>query len=268
VPRDELQALMDEAGFAWRIVEVAWSARYRAQQRLAGRFRAGPLFIAGDAAHAWSPATGQGMNTGIQDAVNLGWKLARASRSSDPERLLESYEAERRPAASRLIQVTHAAFWAEAGTGPLASLFRAAAPLGAPVVPLLLGRKRLLGEGLAAMSRLRARYRDSPLSVACASSPSGFPRAGDRLPDRLACGGGECRGLHDAIARAGITILLGRDARLPALAGVDPLVTVRRLGDVPGDSVIAVRPDGHVGFTCGGADSDGLLAWLALAGFA
>src|SRR5699024_2703174 len=103
------------------VAEVAWSARYRVQHRLADRFRAGRLLIAGDAAHAWSPATGQGMNAGIQDAANLGWKLARAASSSDPERLLGSYDAERRPAASRLFRMTHAAFWTEASTGPLPS---------------------------------------------------------------------------------------------------------------------------------------------------
>ncbi len=268
VPGGELQALMDEAGFAGAIAEVAWSARYRVQHRLAHRFRAGRLFIAGDAAHTWSPATGQGMNTGIQDAVNLGWKLARAGMSSDPEQLLASYDAERRPAAGQLFRMTHAAFWAEASTGPLPSLLRATAPLGAPMLPFLLGRKRLLGEGLAAMSRLRAGYPHSATSVEGTPPPSGAPRAGDRLPDRGACIDGERRRLHDVIAHPGVTVLLDRDARLPEGTDLGPLVATHRLDDVPGAGLIAVRPDGYVGFTCGTAAASQLHSWLAATGFA
>lgn len=262
VPECELQRLMDDAGFAGQIGEVAWSARYRVQHRIASRFRAGRLFVAGDAAHTWSPATGQGMNTGIQDALNLGWKLARARASSDPERLLDSYEIERRPAAARLFRMTHAAFWAEASTGPLPSLLRMTASLGAPLASLVLGRKRLLGEGLAAMSRLRAGYPGSVLAV------EGTSRAGDRLPDREACVDGTRRHLHDVIAHPGITILLHRDATLPAGIELGPLVTVHRLTDVPSTGLIAVRPDGHVGFRCGTVDEEPLLSWLSLIGFA
>jgi 2-polyprenyl-6-methoxyphenol hydroxylase-like FAD-dependent oxidoreductase len=126
LPPEELQALIDTAGAKVRIVEQAWSARYRVQHRLAGEFRQGRRFIAGDAAHTWSPATGQGMNTGIQDAVNLGWKLAFAACSTDPDALLDSYDLERRPAASRLLWLTHLAFWLEASTGRAPSLLRAA----------------------------------------------------------------------------------------------------------------------------------------------
>ena len=72
----DLQALMDQAGLDARITELRWSARVTLQRRLASRFRRGRLFLAGDAAHAYSPATGQGMNAAIQDAANLGWKLA------------------------------------------------------------------------------------------------------------------------------------------------------------------------------------------------
>ena len=76
VPAAELQALFDEAGLGAQIGSLAWSTRIRLQHRTAERFRHGRLFLAGDAAHAYSPATGQGMNAAIQDAANLGWKLA------------------------------------------------------------------------------------------------------------------------------------------------------------------------------------------------
>jgi 2-polyprenyl-6-methoxyphenol hydroxylase-like FAD-dependent oxidoreductase len=97
--RSELQELLDGAGLDARITCVAWSGRYRLQHRLAARMRQGRLFLVGDAAHAFSPATGQGMNTGIQDAINLGWKLAFAPTAEDREDLLNSYEFERQPVA-------------------------------------------------------------------------------------------------------------------------------------------------------------------------
>ncbi len=83
VPAAELQALVDQAGLGAQISQLAWSARVRVQHRVASRFRKGRLFLAGDAAHAYSPATGQGMNAAIQDAANLGWKLAFAAARPD-----------------------------------------------------------------------------------------------------------------------------------------------------------------------------------------
>ena len=80
-PGGELQELMDRAGLHAHLSQLAWSVRVRVQHRVAERFRQGRLFLAGDAAHAYSPATGQGMNTAIQDAANLGWKLAFTSGS-------------------------------------------------------------------------------------------------------------------------------------------------------------------------------------------
>src|SRR5262249_10706198 len=92
VCRDELQAVLDDLGTDARITGLAWSARYALQHRLADRLRQDGLFLVGDAAHAYSPATGQGMNTGIQDALNLGWKVAFAHAATDRTALLDSYE--------------------------------------------------------------------------------------------------------------------------------------------------------------------------------
>jgi 2-polyprenyl-6-methoxyphenol hydroxylase-like FAD-dependent oxidoreductase len=88
VPRPELQRLLDSGGLAATVERVAWSASVPLQHRIASRFSRGPLFIAGDAAHVHSPAGAQGLNPGIHDAVNLGWKLAFAAaagrRSAEP----------------------------------------------------------------------------------------------------------------------------------------------------------------------------------------
>src|SRR5699024_1309430 len=83
ISKERLAALLARAPIDVRIASVAWSARVRLQRRLASQYRAGPVFLAGDAAHTHSPAGGQGMNTGIQDAANLGWKLALAGECDD-----------------------------------------------------------------------------------------------------------------------------------------------------------------------------------------
>jgi 2-polyprenyl-6-methoxyphenol hydroxylase-like FAD-dependent oxidoreductase len=98
---------------------VAWTAQIFLQHRLAATFRSGRVFLAGDAAHTHSPAGAQGMNSGIQDAVNLGWKLALASRGTASEALLDSYGAERRPVAHAVLALTHVLFWMEPQTTAL-----------------------------------------------------------------------------------------------------------------------------------------------------
>jgi 2-polyprenyl-6-methoxyphenol hydroxylase-like FAD-dependent oxidoreductase len=84
-----------------------WSSLWRANIRLADRYRVGPIFLAGDAAHIHSPYGGQGMNTGIQDAYNLGWKFAAVTNGAAPT-LLDSYEAERRPVAAGILKLSNA----------------------------------------------------------------------------------------------------------------------------------------------------------------
>jgi hypothetical protein len=180
----ELQDLVDRAGLGVRITRSAWSTRVRLQHRVATRFRSGPVFLAGDAAHASSPAGGQGMNTGIRDAANLGWKLAFAPGSSDPDGLLDTYEEERRPVAQQTLALTHLLFWAESSTDPVASLLRGIlAPMAAPLVPGLLRNRILTTSGLRQVSGVRIAYRGSRLSVDGAPCRAGSQRAGDRLPD-------------------------------------------------------------------------------------
>ena len=110
--RDHVQALLDARGpqkHPARVEDVVWSSRFRVHHRLADRYREGRVFLAGDAAHVHSPAGGQGMNTGIQDAVALGDRLAAVVRDGADERVLDEYEAERRPIAADVIALTHRA---------------------------------------------------------------------------------------------------------------------------------------------------------------
>ncbi|MET9519423.1 FAD-dependent monooxygenase [Streptomyces sp. NPDC002994] len=101
---EDLQELLTARGpQGWKVGSTWWRSTFRVHTKVADAFRAGPLFLAGDAAHCHSPAGGQGLNTGVQDGFNLGWKLAAVSRGADPA-LLDSYEAERRPAALRALR--------------------------------------------------------------------------------------------------------------------------------------------------------------------
>ncbi|MFJ7175952.1 FAD-dependent monooxygenase [Streptomyces massasporeus] len=275
VPRAELQRLLDEAGARTRIERLAWSARVPLRCGLARQFRRGRLFLAGDAAHNYSPATGQGMNAGIQDAANLGWKLAFAAvratqrpATSLDDVLLDSYEEERRAAAHRRLLLTHAAFWAEASTGRIPSWLRGvAAPHAAPLVPILLKRRRLVAEAVRVVSQLRVNYRHSSLSVQGTPVLRGAPRPGDRVPDAAVSLEGVPGRLHRLLAGPGVFLLVQRDADPPPPEAVTSAqVTVLRLENSPGRGLVAVRPDGHVGFQCGAADPAGLLGWLTLAG--
>jgi 2-polyprenyl-6-methoxyphenol hydroxylase-like FAD-dependent oxidoreductase len=89
------------------VKDVVWSSRFRVHHRLADRYREGRVFLAGDAAHVHSPAGGQGMNTGKQDAIALGAGLANVLRDGAGERILDTYEAERRPVAADVVAFTH-----------------------------------------------------------------------------------------------------------------------------------------------------------------
>ncbi|MCY0934579.1 FAD-dependent monooxygenase [Streptomyces sp. H34-S4] len=101
---EELQELLTARGpKGWRLDSTWWRSTFRVHTKVAGTFRAGQVFLAGDAAHCHSPAGGQGLNTGVQDGFNLGWKLAAVIHGADPA-LLDSYEAERRPAALRALR--------------------------------------------------------------------------------------------------------------------------------------------------------------------
>lgn len=159
-----------------QVERVQWFSTYHVHHRVADRFRVGRAFILGDAAHIHSPVGGQGMNTGIGDAVNLAWKLAAVLRGDARDTLLETYEPERIAFARRLVATTDRAFTVVTKSGHLARVVRTTVvPRVAPALISWRAMRRLL---FRTVSQTEIEYHDSPLSEGTA----GRVRGGDRLP--------------------------------------------------------------------------------------
>ncbi|MEO7028474.1 MAG: FAD-dependent monooxygenase [Acidobacteriaceae bacterium] len=158
------------------VKKVNWFSTYRVHHRVADRFRQGRAFLLGDAAHIHSPVGGQGMNTGIGDAVNLAWKLAAVVNGSATESLLDSYEPERIAFARRLVATTDRAFTGVTSNSALARLIRLhIAPVVVPLMFSLSFMRRLL---YRTISQTNVNYRGSSLS----EGNVGPVHGGDRLP--------------------------------------------------------------------------------------
>lgn len=159
-----------------QVTEVNWFAVYRVHHRVAERFRSGRAFVLGDAAHIHSPAGGQGMNTGIGDAMNLGWKLAGVLRGRTGASLLESFERERIGFARALVATTDRAFTGVVASGVLGELVRRVlAPIGAFAATQIPATRRMF---FRVVSQTQIRYPESSLS----EGRAGRVRGGDRLP--------------------------------------------------------------------------------------
>ena len=158
-----------------QVEKVEWFSRYKVHHRVAETFRKGPAFLCGDAGHIHSPVGGQGMNTGIGDAVNLAWKIAEVSKGADPS-LLDSYEPERIAFAHALVNSTDRIFTAVTGGGVTAFLFREV--FIRHIAPFALGFSPTKHALFSTLSQTRIDYRKSPLSDGVA----GEVHAGDRLP--------------------------------------------------------------------------------------
>ena len=157
--------------------DLAWSSYFHLHSRMVDRLRHGRVFFAGDAAHVHSPAGAQGMNTGIQEAFNLGWKLARVLGAGSPERLLDTYHAERHPIERDVLRQTGLVTQiVEADHGAMKLLRDHVVPLLASFGPLRDAVRRTVSE-------LGVQYRKSALTLERVLD--GGPRAGERAPDAL-----------------------------------------------------------------------------------
>ena len=285
---DDVRAVVELAsGGRVRARSVAWTTQVPLQHRLAATFRCGRAFLAGDAAHVHSPAGAQGMNSGIQDAVNLGWKLALAARGAASEALLDTYSAERRPVARAVLALTHVLFWLETADSPVVR--RARVMLAPPAVSMALRLGPLRTLGFRVIGQQWIRYPRGLAAVEGLPKLRRGPRAGHRLPDLLLVRDQVSCRLHQALARPGFHLLLcgprrhwdlrrliRLQERYGSLAvvhrlGTDPLpgqlsdpsgAALARLGARNGAQYL-VRPDGHVGYRCAGFDLTGLERHLA-----
>jgi 2-polyprenyl-6-methoxyphenol hydroxylase-like FAD-dependent oxidoreductase len=158
------------------VEKVNWFSTYHVHHRVAEHFRKGGAFLLGDAAHIHSPAGGQGMNTGIGDAINLAWKLAAVLAGHAPDSLLDSYEAERIGFARRLVATTDRVFSFVTAEGRIADIVRTRiAPV---IVPKVVAFERVREYIFRTVSQITLNYRGMPLSVGAAGQVHG----GDRLP--------------------------------------------------------------------------------------
>ncbi|MEZ1318034.1 FAD-dependent monooxygenase [Pseudomonas fluorescens] len=159
-----------------QIERVNWFSTYRVHHRVAEHFRRGRVFLLGDAAHVHSPAGGQGMNTGIGDAINLAWKLAAVLNGSATPHLLDTYESERITFARKLVATTDRVFSLVTAEGRVADLLRTR------LAPLLLPKMASFGTTrqflFRTVSQITLNYRGMPLSTGSAGQVHG----GDRLP--------------------------------------------------------------------------------------
>jgi 2-polyprenyl-6-methoxyphenol hydroxylase-like FAD-dependent oxidoreductase len=210
------------AGADFGMTDMRWSSRFLSERKQARHYRAGRVFIAGDAAHVHSPLGGQGMNTGIGDAMNLGWKLAAAVRGSAPAWLLDSYEGERHAVGAAVLRLTDAFNQLVLGRSKVQ---RKVQELAVGVLTRVPRTKRMMGERLSGIGIAYPHRRDDDWMV------------GRRMPD-IDCGG---KRLYERL-REGKFVLV---TAVPVeLARPDIVHTVDQHPELP-DAVL-VRPDGYV----------------------
>jgi 2-polyprenyl-6-methoxyphenol hydroxylase-like FAD-dependent oxidoreductase len=255
---DLREALIAVYGTDYGVHSVTWLSRFTDTTRQAASYRDRRVLLAGDAAHVHAPAGGQGLNIGVQDAVNLGWKLAQVVKGTSPERVLDTYQTERHPIAARVLKTTMAITALNRGDDRMTALRETMSDLLKMDEP----RKRYA----AMMSGLDIRY----------DLGAGHPLLGRRMPDLdLVTESGPRRAftlLHDARA---VLINLGEPDALDIAPWTDRVRRVDAryagvwelpvLGAVVAPTAVLIRPDGYVAWVGDGTDQglgDALITWF------
>jgi 2-polyprenyl-6-methoxyphenol hydroxylase-like FAD-dependent oxidoreductase len=256
---ETVPVLQKEAGARLSFKRCSWFSTYRIDHRCAERFRERRCFLLGDAAHVHSPMGGQGMNTGLQDAYNLAWKLALVISGKADDALLDTYEAERIPVAHRLLATTDRAFTLVVADTWVAGLLRT--QIVARIAAFAMGFERVRRLAFLTISQIGIHYRGSALSRELAGLPEGAPRAGDRFPwlQLKWRAGGPVEDLFTKLDDTRFNLLVfGQSASLEGAAARDDLrVSIipddpHNAGElvrarIPAASFYLLRPDGHVG---------------------
>jgi hypothetical protein len=265
-----------------RLRDPLWLSDFRINARMVDRFRDRRVFVAGDAAHIHSPAGGQGIATGLQDATNLAWKLAAFLREGAPNSLLDTYDEERKPIAREVLHRTSAVTRILFAMNPVARFVRER--LLVPILRRPFVQRRMF----AKLSQLEMNYRGRSLS---AHSDGTFARvrvrAGDRTPDVVFERTGEKVSLFQLLGSSGMIALLGPGENNQEIASALAALSIRpfivssngseippaeRLEDLHGDFarlygaqgpfLYLIRPDGHAALFQRRAEAGALAAYL------
>ena len=265
-------SIQGEAGADLHFKQCSWFSTYRIHHRAGERFRDRRCFLLGDAAHIHSPAGAQGMNTGLQDAYNLGWKLALVVQGRADAALLDTYEQERIPVAQRLLETTDRAFQAVVSDGWLPKLLRTT--VIARVAATAMKFEPIRRFAFRTISQIGISYPQSALSQALAGLPNDAPAAGERFPwlrIRLRPDG-PIEDLYAALEDARFNLLvfgqapaqaefgdLVRTHLVPRDDGNDGELTRAKIGQ---PSFYLLRPDCHVGLCGPGFDAAAIRRYL------
>ena len=267
---EEIQEIYDQRShIPARFHDMSWSSWFRINSRMVDHLRVGRVFFGGDAAHIHSPAGAQGMNTGIQDMINLGWKLAFVLQGKADPKLLDTYNDDRFPVIENVLSKTEGLTDA---IGSENAVFRS---VFSHIAPWIVGTEAVQENSTERMSQLSLNYRDSPLSVS--DHAAGTLHSGDRMPNLpLQVVGGKGDASHEPLSKKLFELLspdqftllftnlknadvthhavqesLGPWKRLfqtssvvPAAAGKEAFESL--FGATP--SLVLVRPDGYVAF--------------------
>ena len=269
-------SVRQEAGSELSFKACSWYSTYRIHHRCAVRFRDRRCFLLGDAAHIHSPVGAQGMNTGLQDAYNLAWKLALVTSGRANTTLLDSYEAERIPVAKRLLSTTDRAFSLIVSDSWWAGLFRTR--VLAKLAAFAMRRDNIRTLAFRTISQVGIQYRDGPLSETLAGLPDTAPRAGDRFPwlrVKLRPNGPA----EDLFAKLDDTrfnlIVIGQHPTLIQLPALGDLLRIHGVPSdaandaelararIPRPSFYLLRPDGHIGLAGAQLDVAAVHRYLA-----
>ena len=244
---EHLQTLYDRVVHVpARLHDLNWSSRFRINSRHVRALRSGRVYFGGDSAHVHSPAGGQGMNLGIQDMINLSWKLAMVHEGRAKPELLDTY-SERLPVIRRLVGFTEMGTRIFNSTNPIVHAVRVR------VAPRALARDRIQDAAAAMFGQLSAGYRGSALSEG--GGGLGELRAGDRVPDT--------EGLYDGLDLSALTLFADTGSRRVVEVARDWTgVVAIRDRPAPHGGWLLVRPDGYLAAAGGPADGAALQRWL------
>ncbi|HZC58841.1 MAG TPA: FAD-dependent monooxygenase [Chthoniobacterales bacterium] len=285
---DEIQEIVRRrTDVGIRLSDPVWLSRFHIYHRKIPEFRAGRVFLAGDSAHIHSPAGGQGMNTGIQDVFNLAWKIALVAHGKSPESLLNSYNEEREPVASLVLNLTDRITRVGALHNPIGQ------QLGNTLLPLVTGMDYVEDRIAETLSEVAIRYRQSSI---IADKSGKALRAGGRAPDYEFLRGTDRQAIrlydllrepmhhllvfpdtHGGVASKNVAVEIAQNfngivkvflVECAASADSEDVLLdsdgiAGELYDAEPGAIVLIRPDGYVGFRGNVGHADELSSYLA-----